>query len=150
MTGGLLGARCPRLRKPGHGSWYFSVEFPRAGARRRLRRGGFGSKAAAQAALEALRAPVTGPAPGISTKAWLERWLASRMSLRASTWRGYAAHVRGYLNPYLGRIPLVALAPADVQAMFAAIIGGHAAGRSGCGSWPSPCSTPLVWAIVDP
>jgi hypothetical protein len=69
------------------------------------------------------------PAPGISTKAWLERWLASRISLRASTWRGYAAHVRGYLNLYLGRIPLAELAPANVQAMSAAIAGGHAAGR---------------------
>ncbi|HEX3963617.1 MAG TPA: hypothetical protein VHZ03_44430 [Trebonia sp.] len=34
----------------------------------------------------------------------------------------YAAHVRGYLGPYLGGIPLAELSPADVQAMFAAII----------------------------
>jgi len=58
----------------------------------------------------------------------LERWLASRVSLRASTRRSYAAHVRGYLIPYLGGIPLAQLTAADVQAMFTAIIGQHAAG----------------------
>jgi integrase len=58
---------------------------------------------------------------------WLERWLASRVSLRASTSRGYAAHVRGYLVPYLGGIPLAELSPADVQGMFTAIIRGDAA-----------------------
>jgi hypothetical protein len=54
-------------------------------------------------------------------------WLASRVSLRASTSRGYAAHVRGYLVPYLGGIPLAELSPADVQGMFTAIIRGETA-----------------------
>jgi hypothetical protein len=53
---------------------------------------------------------------------WLSRWLASRVSLRASTSRGYAAHVRSYLVPYLGGIPLAALTAGDVQAMFTAVI----------------------------
>jgi integrase len=43
------------------------------------------------------------------------------VSLRASTSRSYAAHVRGYLVPYLGGIPLAALTAGDVQAMFTAI-----------------------------
>ncbi len=47
--------------------------------------------------------------------------------LRASTSRGYAAHVRGYLVPYLGGIPLAELSPADVQGMFTTIIRGEAA-----------------------
>ena len=50
------------------------------------------------------------------------RWLESRVSLRASTSRSYAAHVRGYLVPYLGGIPLAALTAGDVQAMFTAVI----------------------------
>jgi integrase len=91
-----------------------------------VRRGGFTTKAAAVAALEALSSPVAAPAAGLTTGAWLDRWLASRMSLRASTSRGYAAHVRAYLVPYLGGIPLAELSPADVQAMFAAIIRGEA------------------------
>ena len=44
------------------------------------------------------------------------------MSLRASTSRGYAAHMRSYLVPYLGGIPLAALTAGDVQAMFTAVI----------------------------
>jgi hypothetical protein len=44
------------------------------------------------------------------------------VSPRASTSRGYAAHVRSYLAPYLGGIPLAALAAGDVQAMFTAVI----------------------------
>lgn len=54
-----------------------------------------------------------------------------QVSLRASTARSYAAHIRGYLVPYLGGIPLAALSPGDVQAMFTAIIRDEAAlGRS--------------------
>jgi integrase len=44
------------------------------------------------------------------------------VSLRASTARGYAAHIRGYIVPYLGSISLTALTAGDVQAMFTAIV----------------------------
>jgi hypothetical protein len=122
-TGKLLGARCPGLRSPGHGSWYFNADLPSAvGERRRVRRGGFTTRAAAVAALEALASPAEAPEPGLSTGEWLGRWLASRVSLRPSTARGYAAHVRGYLVPYLGGIPLASLTSGDVQAMFTAVI----------------------------
>jgi len=122
-TGRLLGVRCPGLRSPAHGSWYFSADLPSAaGQRRRVRRGGFATRTAAAAALEALASPAAAPEPGLTTGEWLRRWLASRMSLRASTSRSYAAHVHGYLLPYLGGIPLAALTPGDVQAMFTAVI----------------------------
>jgi integrase len=127
-TDRLLGARCPRLSSRVHGAWYFSLELPSpAGDRRRVRRGGFASKTAAVMALEALASPAPGPGQGVRTGEWLERWLASRVSLRASTTRGYAAHVFGYLVPYLGDILLAELSPGDVQAMFTAIIRGDAA-----------------------
>lgn len=127
-TGRLLGARCPRLSSRRHGTWYFSTELPSAaGDRRRVRRGGFTSRSAAAAALEALSGTAPGPVQELGTGKWLERWLASRVSLRASTSRGYAAHVRGYLVPYLGGIALAELSPADVQGMFTAIIRGDAA-----------------------
>jgi hypothetical protein len=119
----LLGARCPGLRSPEHGTWYFSTDLPSAaGERRRVRRGGFATKAAAVAALEALGSPSVGPELGLSTGEWLARWLESRVSLRASTARSYSAHVRGYLVPYLGAITLAALTAGDVQAMFTAVI----------------------------
>jgi hypothetical protein len=127
-TGRLLGARCPGLNSRRHGTWYFSTELPSsAGDRRRVRRGGFTSRAAAVAALEALSGPAPGPVQGLRVGEWLERWLASRVSLRASTSRGYAAHVRGYLVPYLGGILLAELTAADVQGMFTAIIRVEAA-----------------------
>jgi len=125
-TGRLLGGRCPKLKSAHHGSWYFSADLPSAGERRRVRRGGFTTRAAAVAALEALSGPLAG-AQGLTTGEWLGRWLASRVSLRASTSRGYSAHVRGYLVPYLGGIPLAELSPADVQQMFTAIIRSEAA-----------------------
>lgn len=127
-TGRLLGARCPKLGSARHGTWYFSADLPSAaGDRRRVRRGGFTTRAAAVAALEALSGPAPTGARGLTTGEWLGQWLASRVSLRASTSRGYAAHVRGYLVPYLGGIPLGELSPADVQQMFTAIIRGKAA-----------------------
>jgi hypothetical protein len=64
-TGRLLGARCPDLRSPAHGSWYFSAGLPSPdGERRRVRRGGFVTRAAAAAALEALVSPAVSPEPG--------------------------------------------------------------------------------------
>lgn len=77
-TGRLLGARCPGLRSAGHGSWYLSAELPSAaGERRRVRRGGFATRAEAVAALEALAFPAVSLEPGLSTGEWLSRGLAS-------------------------------------------------------------------------
>ncbi len=131
-TGTLLRACCPGLSSPEHGSWYFSADLPSAaGQRRRVRRGGFATRAAAAAALEALGSPAAGPEPGLSTGEWLGRWLASRVSLRASTARSYGAHIRGYLVPYLGGIPLTDLTAGDVQ--DADGIGAAAAARRAAG-----------------
>ena len=43
-------------------------------------------------------------APPLTVEQWLERWLVSRAAPRTSTLRGYAAHVRLYLAPYLAAI----------------------------------------------
>jgi site-specific recombinase XerD len=56
---------------------------------------------------------------------WLARWLVTKTAASPSTVRGYAAHVRLYLGPYLGRVLLAELSVAQVQAMFAAIIRQH-------------------------
>jgi hypothetical protein len=64
-TGRLLGACCPGLRSPRHGSWYFSADLPSpAGQRRRVRRGGFGTRTAAMTALAALTGPAREAMPG--------------------------------------------------------------------------------------
>jgi hypothetical protein len=57
----------------------------------------------------------------LTVSGWLEHWLATRASQRASTLRGYRSHVRVYLTPYLGRIPLAELTVGHVQAMFTAL-----------------------------
>src|SRR5690349_6676355 len=123
VTGRAFGSRCPRLARRGHGSWYFGLELPVGldGRRRRLRRGGYRSRRAAAQALRRLRTPSTRTVGGMTVGQWLDCWLSSRRDPVASTVRGYAAHVRLYLKPYLGSILLSELTVGQVQAMFIAI-----------------------------
>jgi integrase len=127
-TGGRLGSRCLQRGRPGHGSWYLSLELPAGldGRRRRIRRGGFPARTAAAKALARLRMPAD-PESVLTTGEWLERWLDQRTGPRESTIRGYAAHVRLYLRPCLGPILLTNLTAQHVQAMFSAIARQHEA-----------------------
>jgi hypothetical protein len=63
----------------------------------------------------------------LTTGDWVAHWLASRTSSATSTMGGYAAHVRLYLEPYLGRVLLAELSAAHVQSMFTAVIRQHQA-----------------------
>jgi hypothetical protein len=120
------------LVRRGHGSWYFSIDLPAFGGcgRRRVRRGGFGTRRAAEEALGRLRTPEGVPDGQVLTvSGWLEHWLATRSAQRESTLRGYRSHVRLYLTPYLGRIVLAELTVGQVQAMFLALARGS--GRDG-------------------
>jgi integrase len=131
VTGQQYGTRCPRLGAGGrHGSWYARLELPGGpdGRRRRIRRGGYPSRKAALEVLARLRNPKAGATGGIITVGdWLAHWLVSRTSPAASTVRGYAAHVRLYLGPYLGEVLLTELTVGQVQAMVTAIIRQHQA-----------------------
>jgi integrase len=130
-TGGRMGTRCPQRGHRGHGSWYLSLELPAGpdGTRRRIRRGGFPTRKAAEKALARLRMPAD-PQALVTTGQWLDRWLEQRTGPRASTIRGYAAHARLYLKPCLGHILLADLTAPHVQAMFTAITRQHdAAGQ---------------------
>jgi hypothetical protein len=62
VNGRQLGRRCPRLAGSRHGSWYIGLELPAGlgGRRRRVRRGGYPSRAAAAETLAALRSPRPG------------------------------------------------------------------------------------------
>jgi integrase len=129
-TGRQYGRACPRLAAGGrHGSWYVRLELPAGldGRRRRIRRGSYSSRAAAMAVLARLRAPRPGDtgARMLTVGDWLAHWLVSRTATAPSTVRGYTAHVRLYLTPYLGEILLGELSVHQVQAMFAAIIRQH-------------------------
>jgi hypothetical protein len=78
---------CDQLPRPGHGSWYLSLEMPvgMAGERRRPRLGGHRSRHQAELALRRLQtpSPATGTA-GWTTGVWLRHWLADRVSLRTA------------------------------------------------------------------
>ena len=131
-TGRQLGQRCPHLRERGHGSWYLAIELSAApdGRRRRVRLGGYATRAAAQAALGRLGTPsqARGSVAGCTTG----QWLAGRQSLRPSARRSYQHHLDTYLLPRIGTIPLAMLTAADLRVMFSAI------GRHGP-SIPGPC-----------
>jgi integrase len=97
------------------------------GHRRRIRRGGYPSRKAAEAVLARLRAPHPGDAGArmLTVGDWLAHWLVTKTATAPSTVRGYAAHVRLYLGPYLGEVLLAELTTGHVQVMIAAIIRQH-------------------------
>jgi integrase len=49
---------------------------------------------------------------------WLEEWLAAKKKLRPGTARSYAGHIRLYLKPHLGHIPIDRLRVTDIAALF--------------------------------
>jgi hypothetical protein len=131
-TGRRLGAQCPRLDQRGHGSWYFAMELPADpdGRRQQLRRGGFRTRAAAEAARAYLLGADTDCGRGLVTVGqWLDLWLPTRQTLSTSTRRIYAQHIHDYLKPHLGGVPLEELTVGRVQAMFTSLIRMQGVGR---------------------
>lgn len=130
LTGRQLGAACPRLGQVGHGSWTFEVHVPGSGAnrRQRVRRGGHRTRQeAAQALADYRQRDGTAAAAGAyTTGRWLAQWLAEHRLLRPSTEHAYASHIRLYLAPWLGRVPLEELSTRDVQRMLDGIVAAHA------------------------
>lgn len=130
--GRQIGSSCPQTGERGHGSWSFevSVSGPVSGPghqRLRVRRGGFATASAARTALAAYRrrgdqACIAG---GWTTGRWLGHWLQTHHRVRASTRRSYASHIRLYLAPTLGRIPLDELTAQDIQTMIDDVIAQH-------------------------
>lgn len=56
---------------------------------------------------------------------WLNRWLASRLSLRAETRRSYGEFTRNYLVLHLGGMLVSEVRTGDVQGMFVSVIRRH-------------------------
>ncbi|GAA2021146.1 tyrosine-type recombinase/integrase [Catenulispora yoronensis] len=116
------GSQCPALTRRGHGSWYLATDLPAGpSGRRRVRRGGFPTRTAAQKALEQLCALPKGPESGVLVREWLRTWLDARVTVRASTLRSYEAICVNHLIPYLGAVPLATLTVRDIEAMLAAV-----------------------------
>jgi integrase len=53
-----------------------------------------------------------------ATGEWLEEWLAAKKGLRPGTVRSYDGHIRLYLKPHLGHIPIDRLRVTDVASVF--------------------------------
>lgn len=127
-SGRQLGARCERLGQPGHGTWSFEVRVAVPNGRARVRRAGSATKIDAETALADYRQrDAAGAVAGTwTTGRWLEVWLQQHRRTRPTTTRSYESHLRLYLLPTLGRIPLDELTPDHVQLMIDGIVYEHA------------------------
>jgi integrase len=125
---GKLLQSCPRLgRERGHGSWYYRADVGRdaaTGRRREQRKGGFATKAEADAALARVLASVsTGEHrhDGRQTVgAYLEVWLADRIAdgLRPSSAAMYRLYVERDIVPAIGSVRLGDLRPGHVERLL--------------------------------
>ena len=148
-TGRQFGVFCPRLADPAHGSWSIDVTVPGAfgvGPPVRVRRGGYPTRQAAQAALHEVVGRALGHGAGAAwtVQRWLGRWLATHPRIRPATRSSYQAHVRVHLGPTLGRSRLDELTPPMVQAAFTRI----AATRTRTGQPLSPATVRRVHATL--
>jgi integrase len=102
-----------------------AVELPTGpnGARRRLRRGGYRTRAEAHRALVGLRPPRPADPHRVllSTGQWLVHWLVTRLRPRPATLGSYHQHIHQHLIPHLGGILLRELCLNDVQTAFAVL-----------------------------
>ncbi len=126
---------CPVVRDPigrrltcrkRHGTWWYAYELPPGsdGVRRRVREGGFLTEREAAEAMTQSMVGLRGhvvPETRSTVAEYLDRWLASKASLRSSTRRSYAEHIRLYLKPGLGHRRLVELGDTDVDQLYTAM-----------------------------
>ena len=125
---GKLLTSCPRLGKErGHGSWYYRADVGRdatTGRRREQRKGGFTTKAEADAALAKVLAAVsTGEHrhDGRQTLAdFLTTWLSDRIAdgLRPSSAAMYRLYVERDIVPVIGAVRLGDLRPGHVERLL--------------------------------
>jgi integrase len=68
-----------------------------------------------------IRAGVPASVP-TTTAEYLNDWFAGRRGLAEKTMRGYSDHIRLYLIPHLGKIPIQGLRTGHIEAMFAVLL----------------------------
>ena len=122
--GQRLEQNCPRLSERGHGSWYFQCSAPNLfGRSQRIRRGGYGSQAAARQAREGCLADNAArhSGDGWTVERWLRHWLDSRTRIRPTTRLAYTRDVELVLIPHLGYYLLSDLNGPLLRTVFADI-----------------------------
>ncbi|GGU90027.1 site-specific integrase [Actinomadura cremea] len=127
-TGKRYGAKCPQLKKTGHGSWWFRYDAPRTGngKRRRPQIGPFSTKEEAEQQLVQVLAGLR-PTAGaldhqLTVSQWLQLWLNGKIGLKGSTLNSYREAVGLYLEPGLGHLRLVDLRDHHVSELYAAML----------------------------
>lgn len=130
-AGRTLGAKCPRLSDPKHGTWGFAVSggtHPGSGRRLQVRRMGFATKREAQQArAKVVDEIATGRFKGerkLTVGEYLPQWLARRErdGLRVSTVRMYRRYVEQDIVPALGNVKLADLRRHHVDRFIQALV----------------------------
>jgi integrase len=125
-------------KDPATGTWWFVIDSPSGGSRRRqLRRRGFKTKAAAQAALDELRVAARRggyvPRSNQTLGEFLDEWLRSvRPALEVSTLESYERNLRLHVRPQLGDTRLQKLDAGSLNGLYADLLAdGRVDGRGG-------------------
>lgn len=120
--------KCPKIKKKGHGSWWFRYDAPRGadGKRRRPLHGPYATEKEADSALAKELAKVgrTGLVTdrSVTVGTYLEsQWLPGKKRLARNTYADYAEIVRLYLKPGIGHFRLVDLRDHHVNDLYEAI-----------------------------
>lgn len=122
---GKLLTKCPRLGQRGHGTWYYRADVGAGtGQRREQRKGGFSTKAEADAALAKVLASVsTGEHRHDDRQTvctYLEAWLTERErgTIRPSTAVMYRLYIERDIVPAIGSVRLGDLRPGHVDKLL--------------------------------
>lgn len=124
--------RCPRdpagawLPHRCRGSWSFSIDIGTADDRQRVFRGGYPTKAAAQAALREM-VDLTGTDVAVhklTVGAYLDSWIEGKLALKPSTRSHYSDAIRLYLKPQLGDVLLIDLRAHHLDRMYSGMVRG--------------------------
>jgi integrase len=119
------------VKQAGNGTWYFVVDIGSAGERKQTRRRGFATRKAAQAELTRILGSLeqrTYVAPKRQTLGTFltETWLpAIEHTIKPSTFESYRRNVRLHVaGRPIGRRQLQQLEPADLNALYGALLAG--------------------------
>jgi integrase len=144
------------ITRSASGTWSFVIELPESNSRRhQLRRRGFATKKAAQAAMTALladrdRGVMVTPSRVTVGNYLLDVWLPARRSaLRPSTAAAYEGVIRNYVLPDLGRTKLQSLNGAALNRLYSVLLtDGRTERRRGLGSGLAPKTVRNVHGVL--
>ena len=139
-----MSSAVPR-KDPSNGTWWFVVELAAKadGRRRQVKRRGFNTKAAAQAALDQLRVDArqgayVAPARQMLKDFLTNEWLPTvKRELAESTWESYERNIRHHVVPHIGTVQLQALDGGALNTLYTELLAtGRVRGQQTAGLKP--------------